>query len=353
MVHFSKIHQDHTQVVCLTFFYSEILERFLSNFLAIKDQVDIHIVENSSQYSDNILRVIEDYSEKINIVSHTIFEENITSNALHIYLNDIFEKNIIQSEYIVITDADLLCAPQWLEQSKTLFNTYQDIGSVATQINFDHEIGKNIKTAITKGIRENNYLIQRSGWVLKLIQTDKLTQFLAYIKQYNINFHDCELDVYLRHVLRLKSVLTLKPIANHLTWDYLTDEYLNIKRQFTDPWFHNKVSKAETFSALGQSFIEPNISENRIEQGWRSFQIINSLNSEIYGTLMSLVTEDLINQFTIPIGGRNQFNRITPGPLQLICTISGDQYLVNIDAKNKVFELDLTSEWLKAQQSHS
>ena len=59
---------------------------------------------------------------------------------------DIFEKNIIQSEYIVITDADLLCAPQWLEQSKTLFNTYQDIGSVATQVNFDHEIGKNIKT---------------------------------------------------------------------------------------------------------------------------------------------------------------------------------------------------------------
>lgn len=341
----SPNHQVPIALVCLTFFNEAVLDKFLSSLWADSNKFDIFIVENCSVNSPSIKKTIEFHRRHLNIIEHIYFYENITSNAYQIYLEDFFERNL-SYRYVTVTDADFLCVAGWSDVALSIIRCDETIFSVSFRINDSHHMAKDIPTLkkiSDLDFNNSNYIMARAGWVLKTFRYDLLKGFITYIRKYNIFFHDCEADVYGRHILGKKSVIAKSPVVNHLTWDHLSNEYMAQKNKFPDPWYHNKSSNAVVYlDRGGERLIKCSEFQGRYRHVWRKIDVENGYGRPIDLHIIRILDGKDIYRGVLTEGERDTFNVILPGVLSINVCINGSQINhIIVDMNSNYFNFEL------------
>jgi len=195
---------------------------------------DFFIVENKSENSDKIY----DFFMKEKPLGYIQFQENISNNAMKIFLED-FKYLLKDYEYITRSDCDLTVK----DSTKTFNELFKNLQFKDVMVaTVDLEMGnlpKNIKgsdrwipkpTKITK-----DYIVCNSGSHLTTIKNSDLDLYSP---------SRC-LDLLLQKEVKRKNKLWVKTLINkayHLTWDlyYPGSPYLKFKRDNTPGLFNHK-----------------------------------------------------------------------------------------------------------------
>jgi hypothetical protein len=221
--------------ICVLLCYNN-FEHIKKCYESIKnDTLDIFIVENVSKNS----RDIETYFRDMPIIGHIRFIENITNNAMQLFVKE-YETLLLTYEYITFSDCDLNVD----NINSTLVEIYDilDVKGVSVcSIDLDMKNLPDVPGA--------------KGWVPSAKNiTDKYSEcntglhFSTFKRQhFNICKNTIFIDtVLIRNCYNLggKWVKTLKSKAIHLTWDlyYSGSEYYQFKLQ-PNLWNHNKTSE--------------------------------------------------------------------------------------------------------------
>ena len=186
------------------------------------NDIDFFVVEN---YSDNS-PLIESFFKNENIVGHILFKENITNNAIEVFIKDYFD---LLKEYplITITDCDLFSS-----NSNLLFQEIysiledSDVGVCCSKLNLEN---------LPNVPGSNNWVPKEKKITEKYIETGSGIHMMT-LTQKNLNLikEVKFLDQNLIKIIKnnnLKWVTTLKNEVVHLTWDlyYPGNEYYNFK----------------------------------------------------------------------------------------------------------------------------
>jgi phosphosulfolactate synthase (CoM biosynthesis protein A) len=88
--------------ICVFFIYNN-LEHIIKSFESIQcPNIDYFIIENKSDNSSKI----QEYFFTKNLKGYIQFEENISNNAIEIFLKD-YKELLLEYDYITITDGDI------------------------------------------------------------------------------------------------------------------------------------------------------------------------------------------------------------------------------------------------------
>jgi hypothetical protein len=223
--------------ICVFFIYNN-LEHIIKSFESIQDpNVDYFIIENKSDSSSQI----EKYFSTKNLKGYIQFEENISNNAIEIFLND-YKELLLEYDYITITDGDL--------EIKDIDSTFKElikninlegVGVSCVDLsldNFPYHIPNSTSWLVSNPIITDEYIISPTGVHLMTLKRENLELL------YNVKFVDINLyHHFLSH--DLKWVKTKLNKAYHLTWDLYTEDnpYYQFKVQnINHIWNHDKTS---------------------------------------------------------------------------------------------------------------
>ena len=223
--------------ICIFFIYNN-LEHIIKSFESIQDpNVDYFIIENKSDNSSKI----QEYFFTKNLKGYIQFEENISNNAIKIFLED-YKELLLEYDYITITDGDL--------EIKDINSTFKElvknldlegVGVSCVDLsldNFPYHIPNSTSWLISNPIITDEYIISPTGIHLMTLKRENLELL------YNVKFIDINLY---HHFLsyNLKWVKTKLNKAYHLTWDLYTEDnpYYQFKVQnINHIWNHDKTS---------------------------------------------------------------------------------------------------------------
>ena len=225
---------------CVFFCYNNI-DHIIQSFNSIyRKETDYFILENKSANSN----LIEDYFTSISkkIFSYIQFNENISNNALPIFIKD-FNKILKEYSYVTITDGDLYVQDIQLTFQEIFKNlSYPEVLMSCVDLSMSNL--PNVPGAsswIPQGVQIRDYISCLTGAHLMTLKTE--------------NFSILEKDKLLDSILH-QAVLSLNKVwaktlinkAYHLTWDLYTDNnpYFLAKINTPNIWDHNRVCDYRT-----------------------------------------------------------------------------------------------------------
>lgn len=240
------------KIACVFFIYynTDIIKKSIECILKHKNVLDIYVVENKSPYTDTeikpyMMKLLEEGS----ICKYVIFEENITNNALKIFLNsDLMDFDKYQ--YTILTDGDIFVYnDDWLHEELNILEKHKKVsvcGMFLTNSNPPHMA------------EHEDYYFGYTGMWLLLLRTPDLKNFLEYMNKNNKPILDHEMHLYFVVKLKLEWAKTKKCMGYHLIGDlfkdsnYMENPYLKFKRDSGESlWYHNRVCDFEVFSKEG------------------------------------------------------------------------------------------------------
>ena len=223
--------------ICVFFIYNN-LEHIIKSFESIQcPNIDYFIIENKSDNSSKI----QEYFFTKNLKGYIQFEENISNNAIEIFLKD-YKELLLEYDYITITDGDI--------EIKDINSTFKEliknldlegVGVSCVDLsldNFPYHIPNSTSWLISNPIITDEYIISPTGVHLMTLKKENL-ELLYDIKFVDINLY----HRFLSH--NLKWVKTKLNKAYHLTWDLYTEDnpYYQFKVQnINHIWNHDKTS---------------------------------------------------------------------------------------------------------------
>jgi hypothetical protein len=223
--------------ICIFFIYNN-LEHIIKSFESIQDpNVDYFIIENKSDNSSKI----QEYFFTKNLKGYIQFEENISNNAIEIFLKD-YKELLSEYDYITITDGDLEIQDinsTFKEIIKNL--NLKDVGISCVDLtldNFPYHIPNSTAWLVSNPIITDEYIECPTGIHLLTIKKENLELL------YKVKFVDSKINSYL-YSQGYKWVKTKLNKAYHLTWDLYTEDnpYYQFKVQnINHIWNHDKTS---------------------------------------------------------------------------------------------------------------
>jgi hypothetical protein len=223
--------------ICVFFIYNN-LEHIIKSFESIQcPNIDYFIIENKSDNSSKI----QEYFFTKNLKGYIQFEENISNNAIEIFLKD-YKELLLEYDYITITDGDI--------EIKDINSTFKEliknldlegVGVSCVDLsldNFPYHIPNSTSWLISNPIITDEYIVSPTGVHLMTLKKENL-ELLYDIKFVDINLY----HRFLSH--NLKWVKTKLNKAYHLTWDLYTEDnpYYQFKVQnINHIWNHDKTS---------------------------------------------------------------------------------------------------------------
>ena len=223
--------------ICVFFIYHN-LDHIIKSFESIQTpNVDYFIIENKSKNSDKI----QEYFSTKTLKGYIQFEENVSNNAIEIFLND-YKELLLEYDYITITDGDL--------EVKDIDSTFKEliknvnlegVGISCIDLsldNFPYHIPNSTSWLASNPIITDEYIISPTGIHLMTLKRENLELL------YNVKFVDNRINKYFSSQ-GLKWVKTKLNKAIHLTWDLYTEDnpYYQFKIQnMNHIWNHANYS---------------------------------------------------------------------------------------------------------------
>jgi hypothetical protein len=217
-------------LVVLIYKEVEIIKSCLSrlvtdNFYGYYDQFDIYVVENKSENSKEIEKFVFSQMEAGHVHKYIQFEKNISNNAIQ----KVFDDGLIDlnSEYIVVTDGDLVPDYNWFKEHKSILDNNKDVFVISNTLDSKNLPLNNFPQAnlwIGIGnVDRGEYIESRTGTHLFTFRTADFKRWLDYRLHNNLKFCDVNIHDFGYKCLMKKSARTKETKSYHLTWDLYQD----------------------------------------------------------------------------------------------------------------------------------
>jgi hypothetical protein len=240
------------KIPCVVLIYDnlEIIKRSISSLQRYYDYLDIHIIENPSKYTPNyskpaMLSLLHDGIIK----SYSLFEDNITNNAIESFLT-VDPCKVWDSDKIMITDGDVVADGDWLEKQIYILDKYKDVFCCSVEMSLEGW-SEGLKQRFGKEKNKTeDYLERSSGIWLCLFRTDELKKAFEIFQDNRFRFRDGPLMRFVTEYWRKKWVVARGPMARELTRSgysnpgYYEEKHEKIQYHGTivDFWNHNDFS---------------------------------------------------------------------------------------------------------------
>jgi hypothetical protein len=283
------------KILCVVMVYYdfEISKLCIDSLLPYLDRLDLIIIENKSEFTESHFRpYLLDLVNKGQVSKYFLFNKNISINAGEI----VFDSGHIDfgdSDYVIITDGDLLCENQdWLSEEINIMEKNTDVFICAVTLdtsNLPIEVFPSATEWAPGGIEHDMYFEDSTGVYFLLMRTKEYLNFLNYRKRNNLKLIDLELNHYCYVILNKKWVRTKKSLARHLTWDLYHDpghpySKLKGKKSYEQTWVHNSYCSYQIYTKYSFSKYYPlkKILFGYIEDGKKWIQCIFKGKSDKY-----------------------------------------------------------------------
>jgi len=232
----------------LIFDQVEIIRKTLEFLAEYKDRLDVIAMENPSDNSPEIKKIVDRLGKAGAIKRHYFFEKNITSAVFTAAINN--EHELLQkSPYVVITDGDVTVSNgDWLKEELRVLKKHDDVFAIGTTLdksNLPLETFPDATGWIPEDIHEDRDFFEvNTGAHLLLLRTPELLDFMVWKEQNDLQFVDGSLHRYAAEVIHKKWARTKHAQAYHLTWDLYADRnhpYTKMKlgKGFNALWHHH------------------------------------------------------------------------------------------------------------------
>lgn len=223
--------------ICVFFAYHNI-EHIIKSFESIqKPNIDYFIIENKSENSNQI----QEYFFTKNLKGYIQFKENITNNAIEIFLKN-YKELLLKYDYITITDGDLEIGDIDLTFKEIIKNlNLENVGVSCVDLtldNFPYHIPNSNTWLPSNCIATKEYIECPTGVYLMTLKKENLELFC------NGKFIDSAIHHRTKNQ-NLKWVKTKLNKAYHLTWDLYVEgnPYYEFKVQHINHiWNHSNTS---------------------------------------------------------------------------------------------------------------
>ncbi|HSX23595.1 MAG TPA: hypothetical protein VLE74_00645 [Candidatus Saccharimonadales bacterium] len=227
----------------------DIINKSLQFLIRYADRLDIVIVENPSDNTPKITKIVDDFGYKGLIKRYYLFDQNITNNAYDVVVNKEL-KNIKKSPYVIITDGDLTSKNEdWLNEELEILRHNPDVfacGISLDKSNLPIATFPEAKDWIPPDKREETMFFETyTGLHLVLIRGRELHNFINWKDSNGLHFVDGVMHRYCYEVLHKKWCRTKNSVAYHLTWDLYMDRKhpytkMKLQKSFQDTWYHQR-----------------------------------------------------------------------------------------------------------------
>ncbi|HEX5797576.1 MAG TPA: hypothetical protein VFX86_04255 [Candidatus Saccharimonadales bacterium] len=238
--------------ICYILVYKEyeIIKESLDFFVTLSKYFDIVVIENPSNNTPQIKKLITAFGKSLKIRRYYLFEENITNNAYQMVLEKEIKK-IEKCPYVVVSDGDLTIedGDSWLKEALGILN-YKEVFCCSAGILMDNlplETFPEAVNWIPKLISTGPFDEGKTGCHLIMFRGKELVNYLKWIKKNKKFFVDGDIYDYCYKVLGKKWARTRENKIYHLTWDLYKDldyEYTKLKTSKTmvEMWKHHNFS---------------------------------------------------------------------------------------------------------------
>jgi len=235
----------------LIFDQVEIIRKTLEFLAEYKDRLEIIAVENPSENSPEIKKMIDEFGAAGIVKRHYLFEKNVTGAAYSAAIKN--EQSLLEkSSFAVITDGDITVVNgDWLKEELRVLKKHDDVFAIGTTLskrNLPLATFPDANGWIPKDIHENrDYFEVNTGAHLLLLRTRELLDFMDWKEKNGLQFVDGSLHRYAAEVIHKKWARTKHTEAYHLTWDLYFDRnhpYTKMKldKSFNATWHHSDTS---------------------------------------------------------------------------------------------------------------
>jgi glycosyltransferase involved in cell wall biosynthesis len=234
----------------LVFDQVEIIDKTLASLARYTDQLEVIIVENPSNHTPEIKKIVADYGAHGLVKRYYLFDDNITNNAMGTVL-ELELKRIKKSRYIVTTDGDLTCEDPWLEEEVAILEKHPEVFTCGVSLDMSNLPLKAYPDARQwippdKNVFDDFYEVF-TGTHLQLTRGKQFYDFFRWKDKNNVHLVDGAMHTYCEQVLHSKWARTKKATAYHLTWDLYNDPdnaYTKLKnsKSFDETWHHKRTS---------------------------------------------------------------------------------------------------------------
>jgi hypothetical protein len=235
----------------LIFEQVDIIEKTLAFLADYSEDIELIVIENKSQNTNDIKQIVERFSRNGFIKRHYTFNENITGNAYNIILEH--EANFIKRQkYIILTDGDVVSNDRnWLREQKRILQKHKDVftcGITLDTFNLPLETFPEAKTWLPDDMSEHeDYFETYTGIHLLLMRSKDILGFMKWKKENNLSFVDGNMHAYCYEQAHKKWSRTKVAKAHHLTWDLYWDRdhaYTKFKlaKSFKNTWYHQETA---------------------------------------------------------------------------------------------------------------
>jgi hypothetical protein len=235
----------------LVFDQVEIIDKSLHFLAESSDKLDIHIIENPSENSPAISKIISKLGEQGKIKSHYLFDKNVTNNALLRVLDEqaaVFKR----APYVLLTDGDVVSDDlDWLGEEINILRNNREVfacGITLDLVNLPVTTFPKAKDWIPRDKAEfPDYYENVTGTHLQLTRGKDLYGYLEWIKSTGTKSIDSALHHYCEEVRSMKWARTKKTKAYHLTWDLYQDlnhpyTIMRLQKNHDETWRHDEIS---------------------------------------------------------------------------------------------------------------
>ncbi|MFZ1301789.1 MAG: hypothetical protein WAQ27_04435 [Candidatus Microsaccharimonas sp.] len=242
-----KLSRKKIPLYVVVFDQIEIIKKTLDSFAPLADRLDIIVIENPSDNSKEIGKLITSYGNKGVIKRYYKLNENIAGNGFRVVIQN--ERKVIKSaKYSLITDGDLeLDSVAWLDEQLSVMKKHPDLFTCAITLDKSNLPLKNFPESINwvpDDIQEHeDYFQAYTGAHLLMLRSKELLSFMDWLIKNNHSFVDGQLHEFSENILGKKWGRTKQTQAIHLTWSLYHDldhPYTKFKlaKSFHETW-HN------------------------------------------------------------------------------------------------------------------
>jgi len=246
--------------VVVVFHDADTVKTSLDSLVRLSDRLDIHVLENPSENTEDCIRpYVEGLLAEGLVSQYVLFDENISNNAVEVFFDD----GLLPADgydHILLTDGDLLpLDDSWLDEELAILGGDRAVfacGIALDASNLPLQVFPESKDWIAAPKSETDLYIEApTGIQLVLMKADDFWKYWKYRRAKELKFIDSVIHKYCREKLRRKWVRTKKSRAVHLTWNLYADPdhpYTKMKQGLTlaEQWAHDRYCGYEVMGGI-------------------------------------------------------------------------------------------------------